>query len=221
MVKENNPDKCSISDKLVIIEDQLRQIQTQNQKMGWASVVLSALLSITIALSGYLWNQTRTESTINNKFLQAIALQDIKDYRAAEEKWLEAAKFAEGAGYKELAAQYYYAAGSIAEETKKFKNAENHYTLAISLRRNWTAAYNARALIYEKQERYQNALKDLDKAISHDKKNPYLRINRGGIRLRANDCPGAIKDLEKALQMFGDNDIEAKRELKQAKNICE
>ena len=138
----------------------------------------------------------------------------------AEQKWLEAVEVAEDGGNHEDAASALRWAAYSAEQRGAGQRAIGYYTRSLGLSPQSGNVYNARALLYDEQDKHREAIADLDLAIRHAPNSPYWHSNRGNIKLRSGDCIGAIEDLQRASDLFGPNDPEARMELDNARQQC-
>ena len=86
------------------------------------------------------------------------------------------------------------------EKLKDFEGAILDYTSAITINPEYTDAYKTRAYIYGKLEKYNSAIKDLDKAINIKPNSSLLNL-RGFYRTKINDFKRALIDHSKAIEI--------------------
>ena len=217
-----------MSSDILEIKKQLEEIRSRAQRKDRVIAVLSlviGVLSIAIAVAipvvGSSLQETKKLAVIGAKSAQAASLQSIGKHREAEIQWLEVVDSAEDAGHFDLASRALHSAGYLAQNLGFIDRALGYYTRSISLTPIWAEAYNVRASLYGTKKNYNGAIEDLDQALLLSPGDRYLLSNRGSMKLRADNCEGAIADLVKALHLFGSDDLEAKRELEQAQDKCQ
>ena len=87
-------------------------------------------------------------------------------------------------------------------EKKRFKNANEDYTKAISIEPNNHILYNMRGMTYRYLGKESNALQDYNKAIQLFSKNSKIFYNRGILKLYDfKQYNSAIKDFDKAIEL--------------------
>ena len=158
-------------------------------------------------------------SLITKAIANAVSFQRIGETTEAIKKWRAIAQVAEGSDSGQASRAWLSVGYLLAENAPE--DSLSAYGKAIRLRSDFAEAFASRASLYGQLKRYREGIGDLDQAIRLEPFSPYLFSNRGNMKLKSDDCDGAVADLEKALILFGPDDPEARMELERAKAKCE
>ncbi|HEC56454.1 MAG TPA: tetratricopeptide repeat protein [Candidatus Syntrophoarchaeum butanivorans] len=102
-----------------------------------------------------------------------------------------------------LAAHFFYLGNALYKQ-KNFENSIKAYSTSLGLNEHAKAYYN-RGLVYAEQEKYDEAIKDFDKAIELNPDDAEAYHNRGIAYTKLGEYDEAIKDFDKAIELNPDD----------------
>ena len=143
-------------------------------------------------------------SVINKAVADAYKLQQTGKIDEAIEKWRSIANVVEGTN-NDITAGAWFAVGYLYQKESKWEKALSAYDKAIHLAQNNAKAYNNRGVVKTVFNRFEEAIKDYDKAI--DLRPDFLHqvyYNRGNAKYSLKQYESALEDYNVAIGLKPD-----------------
>lgn len=122
------------------------------------------------------------------------AFMDIQDYNDALTDQQSAVNILETAGI-------YYSKGYLELQVGDMTNAEKDFSKSIELDSAFSISYINRSVIYDRQQKYPQALADIEKAEKLTPDSALVYCKKGNIFLHQNIFPEAIKNYTRAISL--------------------